>query len=271
MGCDPRIPRPPPNPIYFNPRTPVGCDDKRGFRRKIDAEFQSTHPSGVRPLTVAMVLSSDVFQSTHPSGVRQHTGLPDSMRVLFQSTHPSGVRPVQFTPLGTVTDFNPRTPVGCDPCSASGARRSRYFNPRTPVGCDSMLSIARNIDVQFQSTHPSGVRHAHHGHAHRPRRISIHAPQWGATRGRMRHVRHRAISIHAPQWGATSADGLPCGAAKLFQSTPPSGVRPSAVWSARGAATDFNPRTPVGCDGGNLHRPGRDIGISIHAPQWGAT
>ena len=195
-----------------------------------------------------MVLSSDVFQSTHPSGVRQHTGLPDSMRVLFQSTHPSGVRPVQFTPLGTVTDFNPRTPVGCDPCSASGARRSRYFNPRTPVGCDSMLSIARNIDVQFQSTHPSGVRHAHHGHAHRPRRISIHAPQWGATRGRMRHVRHRAISIHAPQWGATIGGLVGSWSSHRFQSTHPSGVRrgqPAPPWAGY---RNFNPRTPVGCD-----------------------
>ena len=123
----------------------------------------------------------------------------------------------------------------------------------------------------FQSTHPSGVRHAHHGHAHRPRRISIHAPQWGATRGRMRHVRHRAISIHAPQWGATSADGLPCGAAKLFQSTHPSGVRPSFRVPLTARDLDFNPRTPVGCDHRRSGRLVEQPPISIHAPQWGAT
>ena len=55
--------------------------------------------------------------------------------------------------------------------------------------------------------------------------ISIHAPQWGATR-RISYWRHRqAISIHAPQWGATMPAHL------LF------GIN----------------------------------SISIHAPQWGAT
>ena len=37
------------------------------------------------------------------------------------------------------------------------------------------------------------------------------------------------------------------------------------------ASTNFNPRTPVGCD---LHIPGHgtfSYPISIHAPQWGAT
>ena len=69
-------------------------------------------------------------------------------------------------------------------------------------------------------------------------------------------VRHEAgevvvlgggISIHAPQWGATAE------------------VKPLTV-----AVTNFNPRTPVGCD---TSKDG-DIRIqliSIHAPQWGAT
>ena len=37
-----------------------------------------------------------------------------------------------------------------------------------------------------------------------------------------------------------------------FQSTHPSGVRRVAA-SHRGTATDFNPRTPVGCDRENGH------------------
>ena len=79
-------------------------------------------------------------------------------------------------------------------------------------------------------------------------RISIHAPQWGATfspcrrparacpfqsthpSGVRRILVIRAqvgdfISIHAPQWGATSMDGV--------------------LLCIRG---NFNPRTPVGCD-----------------------
>ena len=54
------------------------------------------------------------------------------------------------------------------------------------------------------------------------------------------------ISIHAPQWGATWLRRLPL------------------------AVTYFNPRTPVGCDGG-LGVQFAQMVISIHAPQWGAT
>ena len=122
-----------------------------------------------------------------------------------------------------------------------------YFNPRTPVGCD----------------------HAHHGHAHRPGVISIHAPQWGATPLAFLGVSKPTISIHAPQWGATImrvrlqlGDG--------FQSTHPSGVRPHtaaqpfalrhiSIHAPQWGATHADRRL----------RARRDI--SIHAPQWGAT
>ena len=145
----------------------------------------------------------------------------------------------------------------------------------------------------FQSTHPSGVRLHPKVFEIRLRGISIHAPQWGATFAaqfsastfrlfqsthpsgvRLHAVRARGqlheISIHAPQWGATSGTGWP-----------------------RRSSSDFNPRTPVGCDGlahaassayaqfqsthpSGVRRVGRADGhgggsISIHAPQWGVT
>ena len=101
--------------------------------------------------------------------------------------------------------------------------------------------------MQFQSTHPSGVRHVKKRVRICGWSISIHAPQWGAT-GResnrgppgknfnprtpvgcdprpIRFVdRPIRISIHAPQWGATSAPSH-AGSAPRFQSTHPSGVR----------------------------------------------
>ena len=121
----------------------------------------------------------------------------------------------------------------------------------------------------FQSTHPSGVRPLQFQPARIAAQISIHAPQWGATQPS--HARQVAvvISIHAPQWGATAAAGTI-----------------DRCWS------DFNPRTPVGCDFGSFFSPGnflfqsthpsgvrrynvrevcRTYNISIHAPQWGAT
>ena len=123
-------------------------------------------------------------------------------------------------------------------------------------------------------------------------KISIHAPQWGATveQGDCRAGRADfnprtpvgcdndkicqnymlRISIHAPQWGATRNQ-----------------IRLKKI------LFNFNPRTPVGCDkqliydiagllkfqsthpsGVRLytHHPvSARVGISIHAPQWGAT
>ena len=165
-------------------------------------------------------------------------------------------------------NFNPRTPVGCDASTGSCRRPARDFNPRTPVGCDGCRRHAFGAAITFQSTHPSGVRRqgvgvyhfAHTISIHAPQwgatqlecgqpvpiGISIHAPQWGATVSSIRVQRPHHISIHAPQWGATRVVAHISGHA-LFQSTHPSGVRRYAA-APRATPTDFNPRTPVGCD-----------------------
>ena len=55
------------------------------------------------------------------------------------------------------------------------------------------------------------------------------------------------ISIHAPQWGATRKRDGEDDDPWEFQSTHPSGVRRGRGWPWW-SACDFNPRTPVGCD-----------------------
>ena len=121
--------------------------------------------------------------------------------------------------------FNPRTPVGCDTNTAQNTRTPLYFNPRTPVGCDVSKSVF-----------PPNVS-----------RISIHAPQWGATIIPCGFTYYGAISIHAPQWGAT----------KSFEHGSKHGVisihapQWGATWGETGGLQiqlNFNPRTPVGCD-----------------------
>ena len=56
----------------------------------------------------------------------------------------------------------------------------------------------------------------------------------------------------------------------LFQSTHPHGVRRQSNWQLL-LLQSFNPRTHMGCDehavGSHIH----GIGVSIHAPTWGAT
>ena len=98
----------------------------------------------------------------------------------------------------------------------------------------------------FQSTHPSGVRRECAGDVRADRAISIHAPQWGATR--LRRFRPSALRFQS-----THPSGVRRGMESMvsamfkFQSTHPSGVRPAGR-NRRRAEAYFNPRTPVGCD-----------------------
>ena len=172
-----------------------------------------------------LVPASVVFQSTHPSGVRLLFFVIKLLKSRFQSTHPSGVRHT---------------------CPAEST------------------SI-----TLFQSTHPSGVRRAMGVDIFDAPNISIHAPQWGATRSERGQTVFGGISIHAPQWGATGrAHRRRHGMG--FQSTHPSGVRLGWPPTPPKETINFNPRTPVGCDDRRRrHHP--SIRISIHAPQWGAT
>ena len=123
-------------------------------------------------------------------------------------------------------NFNPRTPVGCDLRPARTLATTSNFNPRTPVGCDTSAHLVNGYPLDFNPRTPVGCDH-HVGGGARARPISIHAPQWGATHAETIEVSANVeISIHVPQWGATS------------KSSP-----------ARPHPPNFNPRTPVGCDG----------------------
>ena len=54
------------------------------------------------------------FQSTHPHGVRLPIPLSINIYLLFQSTHPHGVRHWGWCLQSLWSSFNPRTHMGCD-------------------------------------------------------------------------------------------------------------------------------------------------------------
>ena len=120
---------------------------------------------------------------------------------IFQSTHPSGVRPARSSSSRTTPHFNPRTPVGCDPSCVFGGLGEIHFNPRTPVGCD-IFSVEGFVFL----------------------RISIHAPQWGAT-----HTQNTTpTQLHFNPRTPVGCDYLVFFgliSVNRFQSTHPSGVR----------------------------------------------
>ena len=77
------------------------------------------------------------------------------------------------------------------------------------------------------------------------------------------------ISIHAPQWGATVITYVWPGTTG-FQSTHPSGVRPERPWWHR-SLRPFQSTHPSGVRRRLLINLWSAPCISIHAPQWGAT
>ena len=121
--------------LNFNPRTRVGCDIIEPMINIWGAEFQSTHPRGVRLRTLDMSDAMEEFQSTHPRGVRR------------------GHDPFR----GAFGHFNPRTRVGCDDSSVRICSSSR-FQSTHPRGV-RLLCLRDDRPIrQFQSTHPRGVR-----------------------------------------------------------------------------------------------------------------
>ena len=192
----------------FNPRTRVGCDQRsRNIPTRI-GWFQSTHPRGVRLRWQSFRKKGKKFQSTHPRGVRHDSGHVSTLhRGCFNPRTRVGCDAVMMkeVPHGAEC-FNPRTRVGCDgPRPRQGRAPGPRFNPRTRVGCDGSLMVRLSLPLVFQSTHPRGVRHPERrtagGQDHRfnPRtRVGCDAPCGQRDAG-------RKVSIHAPAWGATTA------------------------------------------------------------------
>ena len=126
---------------YFNPRTHVGCDLSDLQSINLWKIFQSTHPRGVRRLSLSFCKSSKYFNPRTHVGCDLEFTLKSDKLTLFQSTHPRGVRLFVLRHPSNGGDFNPRTHVGCDKITSRTALLAFYFNPRTHVGCDELVAV----------------------------------------------------------------------------------------------------------------------------------
>ena len=261
----------------------------RETSKQVLLQFQSTHPCGVRLAMTEYLERMRKFQSTHPCGVRRlgytqnkwldeisiHApmwGATDRGKglhgAILISIHASmwGATFRCLTNL-KATLISIHAPMWGATIWPSGLTKCQInFNPRTHVGCD-LIAIILPLSVQFQSTHPCGVRRlvdkmvidsrnfnprTHVGcdiTLHNwldPITISIHAPMWGATTVTRNATDTKKISIHAPMWGATSVLAFFI-ILILFQSTHPCGVRQIRLLLCK-LWLYFNPRTHVGCD-----------------------
>ena len=188
-----------------------------------------------------------IFQSTHPSGVRLQagtdTGKPPHISIhapqwgatrRFDVSRPSAgisIHAPQWgaTALVALLRLQPVISIHAPQWGATrtiaGSSSSSVFQSTHPSGVRPRFSGSASGGNPFQSTHPSGVRPQSHEAAQLLERISIHAPQWGAT---------RCVpwpSRRLPHFNPRTPVGCDC--------TRPDGRR---------GRPNFNPRTPVGCD-----------------------
>ena len=260
-----------PWPVYFNPRTPVGCDRNEWCRHSPQPHFNPRTPVGCDfPYTAALGNVYE-FQSTHPSGVRLAGGIGQTGQRRISIHAPQwGATPPACWWSASMNHFNPRTPVGCDGTKNTPLGIRSDFNPRTPVGCDLHAEDRGKVQLRisihapqwgatwlqilcaswvlsFQSTHPSGVRQRLARAEPAAREFQSTHPSGVRRTGRLRHPRRLSISIHAPQWGATAARVRECHGLGISIHAPQWGATIRGLSGSR-SRRDFNPRTPVGCD-----------------------
>ena len=270
VGCDPTRISARSTSIYFNPRTPVGCDHPVCLVAW--ARFISIHaPQWGATMKRRNMDTRQVFQSTHPSGVRLRPAAVPAGGWHFNPRTPVGCDRREPPTGRSVRYFNPRTPVGCDYLRRLMRAPHRDFNPRTPVGCDEANGTVTMLGNPFQSTHPSGVRQSVIAVIARISEFQSTHPS-GVRLSPPNFPRLPSVYFNPrTPVGCDNPYSTPYDLWLEFQSTHPSGVRPSSStdydlsemisihapqWGATSsrwlpvyAATDFNPRTPVGCDG----------------------
>ena len=171
------------------------------------------------------------------------------------------------TTLQTISIHAPQWGATSRRCPCSHRRND--FNPRTPVGCDVQLMLLVKWATKFQSTHPSGVRPGG------DREKTISALFQSTHPSGVRPVEYRIGDTVKP-FQSTHPSGVrlpshPCRRTfHVFQSTHPSGVRRSARFPVT-VCPEFQSTHPSGVRLHLIIDFRHCVGISIHAPQWGAT
>ncbi len=302
---------PPPPAAQFQFTLPHGERPCLAHSRSKSPAFQFTLPHGERLWPLSTPSTSVEFQFTLPHGERQDPARGPAIMATFQFTLPHGERrPLPACRRGR-TGFNSRSRMGSDRATRRGPAWGAGFNSRSRMGSDSTVdstffSIPVSIHAPawgatcapahcqrlilvsihapawgatsinaigepsrvFQFTLPHGERLLGGWHRAFLALVSIHAPAWGATGASSGWACIIFVSIHAPAWGATpppasSADS------QAFQFTLPHGERPLPR-TLQGGLPRFNSRSRMGSDCAE-HGELFGVGVSIHAPAWGAT
>ena len=169
----------------------------------LNIKFQSTLPYGERHAKTAGKSYTKAFQSTLPYGERRKIRSGDPAGKRFQSTLPYGERRCCAGLVFGRSRFQSTLPYGERLTSPPPAPLRAGFNPRSRMGSDQDATASMTGPAEFQSTLPYGERLERAVSGEESRKVSIHAPVWGATYLSFRLFSSTVVSIHAPVWGAT--------------------------------------------------------------------
>ena len=210
-------------PPGFNPRARVGRDgpSMRGLCH--ERRFQSTRPRGARPPAGRAVIDAlpvsihaPAWGATSPSNVDTGADHVSIHAPAWGATR----RNAPGQPLKR--SFNPRARVGRDPidllCNhwdgtfqSTRPRGARRRGPgqaaRSPVGFNPRARVGRDLPPEpqnpharrFQSTRPRGARRSGKQRTSCTRKVSIHAPAWGATSAARANIRFQSFQSTRPR------------------------------------------------------------------------
>ena len=246
VGRDPATSSPCARHCCFNPRARVGRDPCT--RPKIAAQnsFNPRARVGRDQMVDKMMGHAAKFQSTRPRGARPRSRARPPRRRGFNPRARVGRDPSNNQTRRHRPCFNPRARVGRDAVKlmlrpqgivsihapAWGAtfrtddlNRICVFQSTRPRGARPCHATFPLVSILFQSTRPRGARPLVMAESVLIRRVSIHAPAWGATAARKCYSGTRWFQSTRPR-GARLVRLCPLLTTSLFQSTRPRGARP---------------------------------------------
>ena len=141
--------------LCFNPRTRVGCDTRLSIDIYMDSVSIHAPVWGATAFIASLKLLN-WFQSTHPCGVRHGVSFistSDCVSIhapVWGATH-AVISKIKFKRVSI------HAPVWGATIFWDAVIYTNGFNPRTRVGCDDAVIKPLTL-VEFQSTHPCGVR-----------------------------------------------------------------------------------------------------------------
>jgi len=248
-GCDIFPPPTKPPGHSFNPRTRTGCDRRTIPYRALVYQFQPTHPHGVR-------LEKGFFQyqvrcvSTHaPARGATHRLLPARYGRLVSTHAPARGATEKAQALSRVRLWvSTHAPArGATRLQICLRPRRPGFNPRTRTGCDLLHEILNPVQIEFQPTHPHGVRQTFTSSHHSTSSFNPRT-RTGCDIGYFRREYPMLVSTHAPARGATLRSGSIADATRHVSTHAPArGATKTALGQGSGW-NSFNPRTRTGCD-----------------------